>query len=441
MAESTALPGVAAGRDGRERAAPSSLQAAASLAILAVAWRNLGRNRKRTALTASAVGFASMLLVFAMSMQGGSYGAMVDNATRLVTGHLQIQDARFADDPKMRYFLADAEARVAALEADPRVRAASPRIQAFAVLSGAERSFGGQIMGVDPERERHFSLLPEFVGAGRWLSGERGELVLGTALARNLDVALGDEVVILGTAPDGSIAAAVATLVGLLATGQPEIDRSLAQMPIGDVREAFLLDDAAHAIVVTVADVRDADALAAPLLGIAAGAGGGDAVLRARPWRELIPELEQMIELDKASAYFFYVLLALMVTFSITNTFMMTVFERTREFGTLLAIGCRPGFVIALLQVESLLLCGLGVFGGTVLGLALTGGLMVVGIPLDEMGAELLRQYHMPERLYPTLSLEAVLSGPLFMLAATQIAALLPALRLRGLEPVAALRD
>jgi len=413
-----------------------AFQAAASRATFAVAWRNLGRNRKRTALTASAVGFASMLLVFAMSMQGGSYGAMVDNATRLVTGHLQIQDARFADDPKMRYYIAGAEARIEALEADPRIEAASPRIQAFAVLSGAERSFGGRIMGVDPLRERAFSLLPEFVEYGRWLGGDRGEVVLGTALARNLDVALGDEVVVLGTAPDGSIAAAVATLVGLLATGQPEIDRSLAQMHIEDVREAFLLPDAAHAIVVTLRDVRTADTLAAPLLAIA-----GDGGLRARPWRELIPELEQMIELDKASAWFFYVLLALMVTFSIANTFMMTVFERTREFGTLLAIGCRPAFVIALLQIESLLLCGLGVLGGTVLGLALTGGLMVTGIPLDEMGTELLRQYHMPERLYPTPSLAAVTSGPLFMLAATQIAALLPALRLRHLEPVAALRD
>lgn len=437
MAEHTGALGYAPRSEAGAPAAASSLQAAASFATFAVAWRNLGRNRKRTLLTASAVGFSSMLLVFAMSMQGGSYGAMIDNATRLVTGHVQLQDPRFFDDPKMRYLVRDADARVAKLEADPRVRAASPRISAFAVLSGADRSFGGQVMGVDPLRERSFSLLPEFVEEGAWLTGERGEIVLGTALARNLDVRLGDEVVVLGTAPDGSIAAAVATLVGLLDTGQPEIDRSLAQMHIADVREAFLLDDAAHAIVLTVADVRDADVLAEPLRALVAD--GTD--LAALSWRALIPELEQMIELDKASAYFFYVLLALMVTFSITNTFMMTVFERTREFGTLLAIGCRPGFIIALLQIESLLLCGLGVLGGTLLGLALTGTLMIVGIPLDEMGAELLRQYHMPERLYPTLTLEAVLSGPVFMLVATQVAALLPALRLRGLEPVAALRD
>ena len=438
MADRTGTRGASLGRETENvLGSGSTLQGATSLATVGVAWRNLGRNRKRTLLTASAVGFASMLLVFAMSMQGGSYGAMIDNATRLVTGHLQIQDARFFDDPKMRYLIRDADARVKALEADPRVRAASPRISAFAVLSGAEQSFGSQVMGVDPLRERAFSLLPEFVDEGVWLSGKAGEIVLGKALARNLDVRLGDEVVMLGTAPDGSVAAAVATLVGILDTGQPEIDRSLAQMNIADVREAFLLENAAHAIVLTVDDVREADALA-PLL-LSAVTDGTD--LRALSWRALIPELEQMIELDKASAYFFYLLLALMVTFSITNTFMMTVFERTREFGTLLAIGCRPGFIIALLQIESLLLCGLGVLGGTLVGLALTGSLMIVGIPLDDMGAELLRQYHMPERLFPTLTFEAVFSGPAFMLLATQIAALVPALRLRKLEPVVALRD
>ena len=266
MADRTGTRGASLGRETENvLGSGSTLQGATSLATVGVAWRNLGRNRKRTLLTASAVGFASMLLVFAMSMQGGSYGAMIDNATRLVTGHLQIQDARFFDDPKMRYLIRDADARVKALEADPRVRAASPRISAFAVLSGAEQSFGGQVMGVDPLRERAFSLLPEFVDEGVWLSGKAGEIVLGKALARNLDVRLGDEVVMLGTAPDGSVAAAVATLVGILDTGQPEIDRSLAQMNIADVREAFLLENAAHAIVLTVDDVREADALA-PLL-------------------------------------------------------------------------------------------------------------------------------------------------------------------------------
>ncbi|HSG87970.1 MAG TPA: FtsX-like permease family protein [Pseudomonadales bacterium] len=414
----------------------------------AVAWRNLGRNRRRSLLTASAIGFASMLLVFVMNMQGGSYRIMIDNASRLLTGHVQIQDRRFHDDARIRYYVHDAGARMAALRAEPDVRVVTARAESFAVLSGPERSFGGQVMGVEAAGETAFSLLPEFVAAGRYLSGEAGEIVVGSALARNLDVGLGDEVVILGTAPDGSIAAVASTVVGLLHTSQPEVDRTLAQIPLADFREAFLLDDGAHALVILLDDVRAAPGRAPALLRVATGAAAtpangdaGEAPLIALDWRELLPDLVQLIELDRFTGWFFFLLLALMVTFSIANTFMMMIFERTHEFGTLLAIGARPGFIIGLLQLESLMLCGLGVLGGTLAGVALTLVVGSIGIPIDDMGAELLRQYHLPDRIRPRMTPEAIWSGPLFMLLATQIAALLPALRLLRMEPVVAMRE
>lgn len=408
---------------------------------LAVAWRNLGRNRRRTLLTASAIGFASMLLVFIMSMQQGSYRIMIDNASRLLTGHVQIQDARWHDEPRIRDYIHDVTPRMAALRRQPDVRLVTARAEGFAVLSGPERSFGGQVQGIDPQQEQAFSLLPEFVSTGRYLSGASGEIVLGVALARNLDVGLGDEVVMLSTATDGSIAAASSTVVGLLKTDQPEVDRNLALIPLTDFRAAFQLGDGAHMILVMLDDVRDAPARAPLLRAAAMLPGDPPETLVALDWRELLPDLVQMIDLDRFTGYFFYVLLALMVTFSIANTFMMMIFERTREFGTLLAIGARPGFIIRLLQTESLMLCGLGVLGGTLAGVLVTLVVGAVGIPLGDAGAELLRQYHLPDRLYPGLTLQAVWVGPLFMLLATQIAALLPALRLRRLEPVVAMRE
>jgi ABC-type lipoprotein release transport system permease subunit len=158
------------------------------------------------------------------------------------------------------------------------------------------------------------------------------------------------------------------------------------------------------------------------------------------PWNDLVPELEQAIELDRVSGYFFYVLLAAMVVFSIVNTFIMTVFERTREFGTLMSIGGRPGFIVALLQLESLLLAILGTGVGLLLGAALTLYFAEVGIYLGEAGAEIMRQFHMPERLHPSLNFTGVWLAPLLMLAATQFAALVPALRVRRLDPVEARR-
>jgi ABC-type lipoprotein release transport system permease subunit len=404
---------------------------------LAVALRNLGRNRRRTALTAGAIAFACLLLVFMMSMQGGTYGDMVDNATRMMTGHVQIQTPEWREERRVRQVVDRLDERLAALRALPEVRAATPRASAFAILSGGDRSFGGQVLAVVPGVEAGFSLLPDFVDDGRWLAGP-GELVLGTALARNLGVGIGDEVVVLGTAVDGGVAAAAGAVVGLLDSGLAEIDRSLAVMPLADFRDAFYLGDAAHTIVVQLDDPQRGGALA-PRLAAAASVPDG-AAIEVLDWRELLPELEQMIELDWTSSLFMYGVLALMVTFSIANTFMMMVFERTREFGTLLAVGARPGFIVALLQLEAAALCGLGVVLGTLGGIAVTLAVGAVGIPLDEMGAELLRQYHMSDRLYPNLNAPAITWGPMFMFVATQLAALIPALRLYRMAPVEAMR-
>jgi ABC-type antimicrobial peptide transport system permease subunit len=133
-------------------------------------------------------------------------------------------------------------------------------------------------------------------------------------------------------------------------------------------------------------------------------------------------------------------LIAVLVTFSIFNSFMMTVFERTREFGMLLAIGMRPAGIIGVLQIEAAWLALLG----AAIGLALAGALMTlthhVGIPIGEVAASLARRIHMPDRIYPAVNVGSMLLAPLLMLGATQLAALVPALRIRRLVPIEALR-
>ncbi|HEY5645266.1 MAG TPA: ABC transporter permease, partial [Pseudomonadales bacterium] len=209
-----------------------------SAGVFRIAWRNLWRNRRRTSLTAGGIAFAILLLVFAMSMQDGTFEIMVDNAARIGLGHVQIQHPAYQDDPRMEYTLANGDALLALAEATPGVLMAAERVQGFALVSHGERSFGAQVVGVDAERESRWSSLPGMVAAGRYLEGP-GEAFVGAVLARNLGIQVGDEVVLLGTAREGGIAATVAEVVGLFASGQPELDRSLLQIPIEDFREAW----------------------------------------------------------------------------------------------------------------------------------------------------------------------------------------------------------
>jgi ABC-type lipoprotein release transport system permease subunit len=279
----------------------------------------------------------------------------------------------------------------------------------------------------------------ERVVAGRGIaSGD--EALLGEGLARNLGVGLGDEMVLLGSAKQGGIAALALTVVGLFRSGQSELDRSLVWAPLPVVQNAFGLGDEVHALVLRADRLSGVDTIVARLRAALPATLPDGTLLRVRPWQDLLPDVRQAIAVDRVSAAFFYWIIMILVTFSVVNTFIMTVFERTREFGVLLAIGMRPGRILAMLQWEAFFIWLVGAVLGMALAVLLMLWLMQVGIPMGGDLASLSERMYMPTRLYPAFTPEALLTAPVVMLLGTQLAALLPGLRLRRLVPAAALR-
>lgn len=411
-----------------------------SQGIWVLAWRNLWRNRRRTWLTCGGIAFAVWLLVFALSMQSGTFEIMIDNGARLALGHIQIQHSQYQDDPRLEYTLSGSDALVSRIDAMSGVELAVPRVQGFALTSFGDRSFGAQIMGVRADLAPAWSSLPGMASSGRYIQGP-GEAFLGSVLARNLGVELGDEIVMLGTAKQGGVAAAVAEVVGLFTTGQAGLDRSLAQIPIDDFRAAWALNpDEAHSVVVLADNVAGSEKVAARLEELLEGAASGGPDFEVLSWRELMPEAEQMIEMKLIGAQLFFALVAIIVSFSIVNTFMMTVFERTGEFGMLMAIGMRPGKIMAQLSVEALFLAVVGIALGVLVTLAILVPLAIYGMPLPADATEILNQYNLPDRMYPAFSVGAAVTSSTIMLVGTQIAAFIPALRIRRMRPVDALR-
>ena len=401
-----------------------------------IAWRNLWRNRRRTWLTSGGVAFAVWLLVFGQSMQDGSFEIMIDNGARLSMGHIQLQHPQYSDDPRMEFSLQADAGLIEQIEGMPHVQSAMPRAQGFALASFGERSFGALITGVDFAREARFSSLPGMVEDGRYLNGP-GETVLGSVLAKNLGVTVGEEIVLLGTARQGGVAAVVATVVGTFATGVVEIDRSILQIPIEDFQSGWNFSpNQVHAVVILAESVAASEELAAQL-----DAELTDSHIRVLGWRELMPEAQQTIDLKKISIRLLFAIIAIIVSFSVVNAFMMTVFERTPEFGMLMAIGMRPGAIMAQLMLEALWLGILGVALGVLISLVCVLPMTAYGIPLPEDAAEILRQYNMPDRIYPAFSMNAVLVSTIIMLVGIQLAAIVTSLRIRRMSPVEALRN
>ena len=410
------------------------LRGSAALGLIgAIAWRNLWRNRRRTLLSAASIAFSVALLLFAMAMQSGAYRTMIDNATRLLDGHVQVQRPGYLDDPRIGNVIEDVADRLAIVRATPGVVGATPRIAAFVLVSGDDRSYGAQLLGVDPSGEQVLSSLPSLVAAGRYLGGG-AEAYAGRVLARNIGASVGDQIVILGTTATGGMAALAVTLVGTFSSGATELDRQLIEVPYAAVADAFEMSDSAHAIVVRTTSVERADAVADAL---GKRLPGNDLALT---WRALLPDLHQAILFDRASSEVVYGVLAAVVSIGVLNGFLMTVFERTREFGMLLAMGMRSSTLIGMLQLEALLLSSIGCAVGVAIGAPLVLWCGHTGISLGDDAGAALRVYHLADRLYPVLAAPAVLKPVVLMVLCTQLAAWVPALRVRRIQPVEALR-
>jgi ABC-type lipoprotein release transport system permease subunit len=404
--------------------------------ILRLAWRNLWRHARRTWLTVGAMVFSNILLVFMISLQFGMYGLMIDNTLKVFTGHLQVQAPGFKDDQKIRQAVPDVLDLAAHLRDATGSGKVAARGWAFGLASSAERSYGIGIYGVEPEYEPAVSNIPGLVQDGRYLaSPDAMEIVVGAVLARNLRAGVGDELTILGSGLDGSFAAAVVRIVGIFESGVPDIDRNIAEMPIGAFQDVFYMEDAGHQVVMFADSLRDVGATRERVEALLPG----DANLVVHDWDVLQPGLKQAIQADISSAFFMYGVLVILVAFSVLNTQLMSVLERTHEFGVAMALGLRPGRLGRLVMLETALLGLIGLVLGALAGAIVTSWFTTNGLAIPGM-EEMAAQFNLPPKMYPRVNLLTMFLGPAVVLLFTLLAAIYPALRLHKLRIVDAMR-
>ena len=404
--------------------------------ILRLAWRNLWRHARRTWLTVGAMVFSNTLLVFMISLQFGMYGLMIDNTLKVFTGHLQVQAPGYKDEQKMRQVVPDVIDLAASLRGQLGSDRIAARATAFGLASSEERSYGIGIYGVEPAFESVVSNIPGLVSEGRYLDGTNEmEVVIGSVLARNLRAGVGDELTLLGSGFDGSFAAAVVEIVGIFESGVKDIDRNVAEMPIGTFQDIFYMQGAGHHIVLFADSLRDVAALRSNVETLLPA--GTDLVVH--DWDELQPGLKQAIQADISSAFFMYGVLVILVAFSVLNTQLMSVLERTHEFGIVMALGLKAGRLGRLVMLETALMGLLGFVLGALTGALVTAWFQYNGFSypgMDEMAAA----FNLPSRVYPPVSLATTIAGPLVVYLFTLLAAVYPALRLHRLHPVEAMR-
>ena len=347
-----------------------------------IAWRNVVRNRRRSLLSGGIVVFGFTSFALAGGFMAQSFHGLRESTIHSGLGHLQFANAGAfdeSDDTTLQHGLDNTDALIAALSQDPAVQVVMPRIEFFGLASAGARSIPFMGVGVDALAEARGSDIPASVHQGHWLTPGQREVVIGRGLARHLNAKVGDTLTLLATTPDGVLNAVDANVVGIADVLVKELSDRYLATPLPLAQELLNVSNVASKISVDLHEPADVAASGQRLLAKLRPLSPGISVKR---WDELATFYAQVKMLYIGIFGFMGVILMVVVFLAAINTTLMTVTERTREIGTLRALGARRGVLVKHFVAEAILLSLVASAAGALLSIAISLALNATGIVL-----------------------------------------------------------
>jgi putative ABC transport system permease protein len=351
---------------------------------LRVGWRNLGRHRRRSVITAVALAWGFAAVVLFNGILEGMGSDFIRSGTDLMAGQLRIQNPDYEPERDLWDVVGgDGGVPVAELldrvRADPDVAGAAPRVYGAGIVASDSTSRGGLLMGIDPEAEQEVTHFLDGLVEGALPESGAYQVLLGQELARQLRTTVGEEVVLVSPAADGSLGNELFTVSGILRTGIPEVDAAQVVLQLDDLQFLLALGpDDIHEVVMAAVNPWDAPSAARRLSEELSGLGPG---IQVAPWTEFRPELVEFANLIGGMNWVILLVIFLMAAFGVANTMLMGTFERRREFAVVKALGMGPARIMAMVVGEALVLGLLAVAAGAVISLPLV--LWLMHFPLD----------------------------------------------------------
>jgi ABC-type lipoprotein release transport system permease subunit len=398
-----------------------------------IAFRNLGRNRRRSALTLIAVALGMGLLVVLASFVKGELEATLRNSIRLQTGHVQVQEESYEKEKlslAWEDLLENPRGVAAQAQALEQVRVATPILWANGILATAEESVGLRVVGIDPRSEAHTPFREGLV-AGQFLDPEdRRGILIGRGLAETLELEVGSDVSLLVSTADQQPDEAIFTVRGLYDTGVPVHDDTTVLLPLDKAQAFTRAEDRASAVWVLLYDDEQAQDVAAALRA---------PQLKVVTWRDLNFALLNAVEQSMGIMVLMYLVMLAVVAVIVANTLLMSVFERTQEMGILAALGMKGRQIMALFLLEAGTLGALGVLLGLLLGGAGVLYLATVGVNIGELTGVASYELALPSTIYAEFALQETVVLSIASLGITLLASLYPAWLGARMEPAEAL--
>ena len=374
-----------------------------------------------------------MLFVFSMSLLEGSWSNVVDIFTLDHTGHIQVHKDDYAKRPKIHKTIENPAVVETTLKNHEDVTGWAPRVYSSALAYGGNKTSIAQIFGIDPELEPTVTRILQKVSAGQYFSAQPNAdgyfpAMIGRGLANSLRLDVGDEIVLISSGADGSIANDIFIITAIIGN-TTSFDRLGVFLPLTVAQEFLSIGGEVHEFSLLARNKHDNEQLAVELQSLMPS-------LKVSPWQQIEATFYRTMQSDKQGNYFTMALIVFIVFIGVLNTVLMSVLERTKEFGVLKSIGCRPSELVKLIFIETVMLASISISVGLALILPVIVWFTEVGIKLDisvDMGGVVF------DTMKGDLSAYVVFMPMGFMLLTAALISLPPGLRAARILPRVAL--
>lgn len=401
--------------------------------LFKIAFRNVFRQKRRTILTGLTILGGFVLSALAIGISDGTYTSVIELFTRSRLGHIQIHAQGYLDKPSLYKTIDNFSEIGRRVQQLPGVASWTPRLYSAGLVAVGEKSAGVQIIGIDTEREIAATRFDRKIVAGRIFSqNATPEAILGKGLAKVVHAEVGDEIVVLSQAADGSIANALYRVAGISDSGDEFADRMAFYLPLPEAQELLALPQRVHEIVVIAHDLEEVDALTEELRATLAGPD-----LAIAPWQVFARSFYDAMKMDQQGTWISLFIILLIVAIGVLNTVLMSVLERTREYGVLKAVGTQPAQIFKLVLYEVNFITLASVILGAACAVGLNYWLSLRGIALPEpftfAGVEF-------KAMYSEVNLRSLLIPTITVIVTANLVSLFPSVKAARIEPARALR-
>jgi len=399
--------------------------------LFKMAFRDLGRNRRRSFFSALAVALGLALLILMASVVQGEMGSAIESAINLQSGHIQVRAVTYDENKsslKWEDLVQNPDQIASQIAALDLVKAATPRLFASGFLSTGNESAGVRIYGIDPASAANDPYREGVISGSFLTANDREGVLIGRPIADKLHLNAGDQVDLSVNTSDGNVDEQTFNVRGIYTTNTYGFDNSTIFLPLAKAQAITQTENHASTIFVLLKDTSSTDSVVNALK---------VSNLKVLTWKDLNLLFVDFETMAQSYISIFYLIILAITASVIINTLIMSVYERTREIGILSAIGMRGGRIMVLFLAESSLLAVGGVIMGLVLGLLATTYFNRFGFYIGNMG---LTGILISDTIYARLTLNDTISLTIMTFVVTLLAGLYPAVMASRMQPVEALR-